>query len=66
MSMSKSMGGLGLGLAGTKPAQSAGLAGRSRDLVKKKSDVTKSSVGGDEYSDDQFDSVSQSKSISVS
>lgn len=52
VSMSKSMGGLGLGLTGAKPAQSAGLAGRGKDLAKKKSDVTKSSAGGDEYSDD--------------
>jgi hypothetical protein len=64
VSMSKSMGGLGLGLMGTKPAQSA-VVTKGKELVRK-NDITKSSVGGDEYSDDQFESISQSKTISLS
>ena len=63
MSMSKSMGGIGFGLA-SKQAKS-NTASKKTDKLEKR-DITKSSAGGDDYSDEDFESVTQSKSVSVS
>ena len=62
MSMSKSMGGIGFGLS-QKNAKSN--TAKKSDKYEKR-DITKSSAGGDDYSDEDFESVTQSKSISVS
>ena len=54
------MGGIGFGLA----AQKQNKANTAKKVDKKS--VTKSSAGGDDYSDEDFESMTQSKSISMS